>query len=188
MNPDKDSFEILWKKIIECEMGKYKTAYPNCIHIILNAKEEIWKKYVKLNAYCKTTYMKSPEGRIDRHKVAACYMIAIVTSKPMRFSGISEDIELSLNEMLAITVGLSLVRAFALAEIDGDTKLSSEEKCQKCEKFSKGVKLPESHLVKHGTYLNNYAHELFFTAEEGKISILPIAHELYLLEVITLMS
>lgn len=52
-------------------------------------------------------------------------------------------------------------------------------------KFEKGIKIPDDNLVNHGIYIQNYANELHFNASEGNISILSIAHELYLLEVIT---
>lgn len=40
-------------------------------------------------------------------------------------------------------------------------------------------------MVNHGIYIQNYANELRFNVLEGNISILSLAHELYLLEVIT---
>lgn len=77
LHPDKISYEIIWNEIINKELYNYQSIYGNCIKFIPNIKEEIWKKYVSLNNYCKTNYMKSAEGKIDRHKVAACYMISI---------------------------------------------------------------------------------------------------------------
>ncbi|MCM1120558.1 MAG: hypothetical protein NC543_14495 [bacterium] len=190
IHPDRDSYEIIWKKVIEEEIYNYLSIYTNCIELIPNVKEEIWLKYVSLNTYCKTNYMKSPTEKIDRHKVAACYMIAIAMLRPMRFvekiNG--QEVPLAINETLAITVGLSLVRAFAIAAIRENRDIGQEDADKLVAKFESGIKLPEEHLVNHGVYLDNYANEIHFATSEGKICILSLAHELYLLEVITRVS
>lgn len=79
------------------------------IHPDRERYEIIWK-----NVICKENYMKDSNGKIDRHKVAACYMIYIATVITMRFVKKIDDVEvfLAINETLSITIGLSLVRAF----------------------------------------------------------------------------
>lgn len=190
IHPDRDNYEIIWEKVIRKEIDNYQSSYVNCIELIPNVKEEIWKKYVSLNVYCKNNYMKSPEGKIDRHKVAACYMIAIAMLRPMRFVEKidNKEVPLAINEMLAITVGLSLVRAFAIAAIKENDSINKEDADILVAKFEDGIKVPEGNLVNHGVYLENYANEIYFAASEGKISVLSLAHELYLLEVITRIS
>lgn len=189
-HPDRDSYEIIWAKIISPELKNYQLYYTNCIELIPNIKEEIWEKYVLLNTYCKTNYMKSSEKRIDRHKVAACYMIAIATLRPMIFVRKidNREVPLAINEMLAITVGLSLVRAFAISAIRNDDSIEKDDADALVTKFEDGIKYPDQSMVNHGAYLENYANELYFAASEGKICILSLAHELYLLEVITKLS
>lgn len=188
--PDRSSYEMIWDKVINKEINNYRSLYMNCIELIPNIKEEIWEKYVFLNNYCKVNYMKNPQGRIDRHKVAACYMIAIAMLRPMRFVRKIDNINvpLAINETLSITVGLSLVRAFAIAAIRENECLNEEDANALVAKFQDGIKIPEGKLVNHGTYLQNYANEIYFAALEGKMSILSLAHELYLLEVITRLS
>lgn len=190
IHPDRDSYEMIWEEIIYKELNNYQTIYANCIELIPNVKEEIWKKYVSLNSYCKTNYMKLPDEKIDRHKVAACYMMSIAIIRPMRFVEKidNKEVSLAINETLAITVGLSLVRAFAIAAIREDKSMSKEEADVQAAKFEDGIKIPGEKLVNHGVYLDNYANELYFSASEGKICILSLAHELYLLEVITRIS
>ena len=128
--------------------------------------------------------MKSAEGKIDRHKVAACYIIAIATVKPMRLIKKDERYN-AINETLALTVGFSLLRAFVIAAIKDKHGISEEESCRLIHKFENGIKLPNGSLINHGTYLDNFASEIYFGVLEGNISILSIAHELYLLEVFT---
>ena len=190
IHPDRDSYEIIWERVIKKELDNYQSIYVNCIELIPNVKEEIWEKYVSLNTYCKTNYMKSPQGKIDRHKVAACYMIAIAILRPMRFVGKvdNKEVPLAINEMLAITVGLSLVRAFAIAAIRENDNINKEDANILVAKFDNGIKIPEGDLVNHGMYLDNYANEIYFSTSEGKICVLSLAHELYLLEVITRIS
>lgn len=190
IHPDRVSYEMIWEKVISKELDNYQSLYVNCIEFIPNVKEEIWEKYVSLNTYCKTNYMKSPEGKIDRHKVAACYMIAIAMLRPMRFVEKidNREVPLAINETLAITVGLSLVRAFAIAAIRENKDINKEDADVLVAKFEDGIKVPEGHLVNHGVYLDNYANEIYFAASEGKMCILSLAHELYLLEVITRIS
>lgn len=185
-HPDRSSYEIIWEKVIRAEIINYQTRYTNCIELIPDLKEEIWKKYVSLNTYCRHNYMISSVEKLDRHKVAACYMIAIATLKPMRFVKKidGKDVPLAINETLAITVALSIVRAYAIAAIKKhlDDKMIQDNLVAK---FDAGIKMPDGDLVNHGDYLDNYANELNFAITEGKICILSIAHELYLLEVIT---
>ena len=190
IHPDRNSYEIIWEKIISKELNNYQSLYTNCIEFIPNTKEEIWEKYISLNNYCKTNYMMSSGGKIDRHKVAACYMIAVAMTKPMRFVKKIDnmDVHLAINETLAITVGLSLVRAFAIAAIKANKDINETDANALVAKFEDGIKLPDGDLVNHGIYLDNYANEIYFATMEGKICILSLAHELYLLEVITRIS
>lgn len=190
MHPDRSSYEVIWENVIHAEIINYQTLYTNCIELIPNVKEEIWEKYVSLNNYCKSNYMQPSVARLDRHKVAACYMVAIATLRPMRFTKKidGKDVPLAINETLAITVGLSIVRAFAIAAIQENNDITQDMKERLIEKFDKGIKLPQNSFVNHGTYVDNYANELYFAISEGSINILSVAHELYLLEVITKMS
>lgn len=186
-HPDKGSYKIIWEKIIEEEIENYKGIYQNLIQEIPEPYEEIWNRYVFLNSYCKKNYMKHPEERIDRHKIAACYMIAIITVRPLivtkKIDG--ESIPLAINECLAITVGLSIIRAFIESSITNDEHIPKKEADLKIKKLDEGMQIPENQLVNHGDYIENYASELHFAALEGNLNILSIAHELYLLEVYT---
>ena len=186
-HPDITSYNIIWDKIINAEIKNYQSLYVNCIELIPNIKEEIWQQYVSLNNYCKANYMKSSTGKIDRHKVAACYMIAIENLQPMKLTTTinNYEIPLAINEMLAITVGLSLVRAFTIAAIIENKDLSDEDRKALISQFDSGLKTPDGNLINHGNYFNNFANEIHFAWTEGKLNILALAHELYLLEVIT---
>ena len=190
VHPNKDIFDNIWNVIISKEIEKYKNKYVGHIQIIPNAKEAIWTKYVSLNLHCKTKYMKVIDGKIDRHKVAACYIIAICSVKPMclinNLDNDTKDIYFALNERLAITVGLSILRAFLVQEISENNSIDKEKKNKLINALDCGIYTPHKKEVHHGSYINNYASELHYAIDEGNIHILSIAHELYLLELLTL--
>lgn len=124
-HPDRESYLYICNELIEKEICNYCDVYKDSLELIPNWKEEIWDKYVQLNRYCKDNYMQEAMGKIDRHKVAACYIIAIASVKPMRFIKKHEKY-IAVNESLAITVGFSILRAFFLAMVD--EKKSGEER------------------------------------------------------------
>lgn len=166
-HPDRESYFYICNELIEKEIDNYCDIYQGSIELIPN---------------CKDNYMQDPNGKIDRHKVVACYMIAIASVKPMRFIKKHEEY-IAINESLAITVGFSMLRAFFLAMVD--KKKSGEEREFLISQFNKGIHIPDNSLVNHGQYLDNFASELYFAISEGSINILSVAHELFLLEVIT---
>ena len=186
-HPDRNSYEIIWNSLISIEIGNYKKEYLECIEVLPNVKEEIWDAYIWQNNYAKNNYMKSHEGLLDRHKVAACYMIAILKVRPLRIVQSLNDkiLPLAVNEMLAITIGLSLVRTFAISAIEDNKDYLEEEKKDLIAHFENGIIVPNEKFVNHGVYLENFANELFVVSSEGKLNILTLAQELYLLEVIT---
>ncbi len=189
-HPDRESYEIIWDKVIHEEIRNFLDSYSGYICLIPNAQEEIWEKYVFLNNHCKINYMLSSDKKIDRHKIAACYMIAILLVSPLRFAKKVDNNEdaLALNERLAITVGFSLVCAFVISAVKKQENITEEERQKLIDKFDGGIKIPSGNLINHGDYTENYCKELFFNAMEGDLSILSLAHELYLLEIITRIS
>lgn len=184
---DRESYEQIWEKLIKEEMDNYQKDYSGLIRIEANAKDGIWEAYSALNRYCRLSYMSSPDKKLDRHKVAACYMIAIVQSKPMRFLGEykSSEILVAVNEMLAITVGFSIVCAFAVSAAKNNKSLTEEEKNNICDCFESGLWIPTNKYVNHGEYYQNFANELRLECADGRLGVLSLAHELFLLEVLT---
>ena len=69
--------------------------------------------------------------------------------------------------------------------IENDTIINKEELIKK---FDNGIKIPQGNLLNHGDYISNFANELNFCMKEDSLNILALAHELYLLEVITRIS
>jgi hypothetical protein len=130
--------------------------------------------------------MKNTDGKIDRHKVCACYMYAIVKAGVMTCRLAESDTEqcyLALNENLAITTGMSLLRAFILAGIESDEELHTDEKLAYKSKVMDGIVFPECN---HGIYRENFVSELYYANEERNYNILSLSNTLFLLEIHTL--
>lgn len=188
-HPDRQGFEKIWTIVIHPEMQKYIRTYDGIVKENPNAKETIWHNYVMLNAKCKNTYMKSPDKKLDRHKVATCYLFAICLTEPILYDEniLSDDPDyyFTFNERIALTTALSILTAYIKETIQLNDNLSDSEKDKLKEKFKNGIKFPDYLLVNHGEYLNNFLSEIHYTMKEENINILATAHELYLLEVLT---
>ena len=179
---DEESYTYIWETLIEPQLLRYKESLDTCIILEENSKRLIWEEYINLNNYCRREYMVNPNGRLDRHKVAACYLIAIMHVSPIRFISVplSDNSYFIVNAKIAITTAMSIVRAYVLAACD---KLPNSEEIKK--KFDNGLLYPPEEFVHHGNYINNYASEIYYANRDGKMHVLSIAHELFLLEVLT---
>lgn len=180
----RQSFEKLWDKVIDVSINKF-SRLPE-VSCSKTAKEDIWKEYQNFNKHCKEQYMRDPEGRLDRHKVASCYMLAILKAYPLSIDfSPDNEILITLNEHLAIEIGLSILKTFITAPKDNDEvedfpKINPEEDVKI---FDKGFNFPKEHdEIFHGEYRKNFAIELYFTHKEKSYNILSLSHSLYLLE------
>ncbi len=190
---DRNSYEKLWEIVIQPEIKAFsddfscdtKSAFQDLrlrLQVAPDAKELIWSRYCYYNRKCKALFMKSPvaneEFLLDRHKVSACYMAAITSAQPMILS--SQDShkvsDYPISEFLSISTGLSLLCAFLKTE-----DIPSEQLAR----VQNGILYPPTDMVSHGEYLNNFARELHFAYLDGTLNILSLAHELFLLEVIS---
>lgn len=182
---DRNSYNQIWSVVIKPTMEDYANRFSE-IAIAHNAQEVIWQEYMKFNQHCKVQYMEDAGGKIDRHKVCACYMYAIVKANTMSCKLADSDTEqryLALNENLAITVGMSLLRAFVLASIDSSEELSNEQKILYKSRITNGIIFP---ACNHGVYRENFASELHYSDLERNYNILSLANTLFLLEIHTL--
>ena len=189
LHPDKNAYFYIWERLISPQLEKAINTYRSCASITPDAKELIWEKYTFLNSCCKHEYMTDPEGRLDRHKVAACYLIAIARVEPVKFISApkADDRYFVINEKIAISTAMSIVRAYALFSFIESSKTEDEKENIK-KRFEEGLRVPSDSFVHHGRYMDNFASEIYYTNRENKLHVLSIAHELFLLEVITMMS
>lgn len=182
---DKSSYHELWKRVIDPTIQDYANRFAG-LCCAPDAKEAIWKKYVFFNAHCKRRYMEDPAGKLDRHKVCACYMYAIISANVLSCKLADSDDEqkyLALNENLAITVGMSLLSAFILSAIDCSDQLSDAQRSRYRSRIANGIVFPKCN---HGTYRKNFVAELHYTHEENAYNVLSLANTLFLLEIHTI--
>ena len=109
----------MWKKAIEPEIKALTTNGDiTCPHID-DARERIWFCYCCLNLSVSENYMKKPRGRLDRHKIAACYAFAIICAVPLMARNRKEADEwvLLANERLAVTVCCSVLSSYACGKL-----------------------------------------------------------------------
>lgn len=154
--------------------------------VLPNAKEKIWENYEEFNCHCKHEYMKDKQGLLDRHKVTACYIYAILKTNPLvctiAFQN-GDDSSLMLNERLAFCFGMTLLRALIHVEI---SKLTDEElKKRATAIFDNQIGFPK---VNHGEYKSNILSQLYQTKREGNYNVLALAETLYLLEALNLVK
>lgn len=180
---DYKSYEQLWELGIRPMMQKYVDNYAGMI-IDPDAKKNIWEEYCSFNAHCKSVFMEGNEDRIDRHKVCACYIYAIVKAHVMTNKEVKDNDKFFLlaNEYMAITVGLSLLRAFIIQNTISNENLDRSVREKTLKQVEGGIILPECN---HGKYINNFATELYYTRLENNYNILSLAHSLFLLEIHT---
>ena len=182
---DRASYNQIWSIVIEPTMKDYSNRFAE-IATAHNAQEAIWQEYMGFNQHCKRQYMEDAHGKLDRHKVCACYMYAVVKANVMSCKLADSDTEqnyLALNENLAITVGMSLLRAFVIASIENSHSLTNEEKVLYKAKIENGIIFPECN---HGNYRENFVSELHYSNVERNYNILSLANTLFLLEIHTL--
>ncbi len=184
---DKNSYNDVWNIIISPTIRDYQNRFAE-ITVAHNAQEIIWEEYTKFNLHCKTTYMQDASGKLDRHKVCACYMFAIVKAGVLGCRLADSDTErsyLALNENLAITVGMSLLRAFVLSSIKSSEELPDNVKEIYRNRIDDGIVFPECN---HGVYRENFVSELHYTNDERNYNVLSLANTLFLLEIHTLQT
>ena len=183
IHPSEDAFEIVWQ-LISGAVETHNDRHPECILSIKeDAKGEIWRQYLSFNKFCRETYMSKDVQLLDRHKVCACYMFAIIKAGLLKYDEKGEHGRVYLyDESIAITVGMSLLRAFIIASIN-HTDIDETEKQVLVDRVDNGIKFPKAH---HGEYVDNFKLELYYTKKEGNYNILSIAHTLFLLECLTM--
>lgn len=180
---DYESYQKYYTKVISPVISEYCDLNGGVI-VLGNAKEKIWENYVGFNTYCKDEYMRDRSKLLDRHKVVACYMYAILKTCPMICTIAyenGEDSYLFLNERLALCFGMTLLRALIYDEIMHVPNKNLKEKVKTI--FQDEIAFPETN---HGNYKDNLLQQLYHTRKESNYNILGLAETLYLLEIFNL--
>lgn len=182
-HPDKSAFDKVWDSIVQTVELINESHPERVLEIREGAKDAIWETYRSFNAFCRKHYMDSEADRVDRHKVCACYMFAILKGGLINNQELESDSKKYLfDEKIAVTVGMTLLRAFTISAID-KSEHSVQEKQLLKERIENGIAFPKTN---HGNYRTNFEIELYHTKTEENYNILSLSNTLYLLETITL--
>ncbi len=177
---DRSSYEKLWDDGILPQFHEYRDKIAG-ISIKSDSKEIIWNEYNFFNKKCKSNYMAEGCERLDRHKVCACYMYAIVKAHCISSTMLKEtENQFSIiNETIAINIGFSLLRAFIIENAETNKNLTANERSKIISGVQNGIRIPECN---HGEYISNFATELHYTYIENNYNILSLSNTLFLLE------
>ncbi|MBQ3603965.1 MAG: hypothetical protein IJA02_09005 [Clostridia bacterium] len=180
---NKATLDIIWDKLVIPTYNhmQFKVGgliCPEC------GKDELHEHYEDIVKYAKKHYMFDENGVLNRHKIAAALMIAILKTKPIKKINAAyyqEDINGKMihwpfNESLAITVGLSVLRAFIIARVDYafSGKLISKQIFEDVTEedtkiFSDGIPISEQERAE-------WEWELYQIRLDGSYNLLAIAH------------
>lgn len=148
----------------------------------LFSDERIFCKYQKERNKIKKYYMKNPNENIDRHKIAACMMFAIMDIYPiyiplkykikaiLKREPFSQELSY-INEYIAIYTALSILDNFFI----------QDQKDGKLDKRRHKIYIPETFCDDYG-YLLNMCIDLKFGKMKNKINILTYSNIFFLME------
>lgn len=121
MKRKRDVYEDIWNDVISTEIDYLSGQRGVSCENKDSAKERIWDAYCELNWHSAHTYLEKKDGLLDRHKVAACYIYAILSALPLDVDTIDPEANRGAylsNERLAITVGISVLGMFDRAIVE----------------------------------------------------------------------
>lgn len=184
---DPYAFEKVWKEIIWEWCQSHKDEPGVSLKDERVAKGRLMGAYNRLNEYCSDMYMNDSRPPLNQRKVAACFMYAIASTRPltidMNVAGCLEtpnnddgserkgSIPFFANERLAISTACSIILSYL------DYAVSDKKRCELSQgarevaeaRINGGIDLLEE--VDHGEWLLNLEKALALTAVEGNINI-----------------
>lgn len=189
---DRATYDNIWNTLVIPYFKKCHKKYGGLI-CPDSGYEAVFSYYGDLIQLAKSHYMSKQVKRLNRHKVSAAIMIAILKAKPIKkidshFYNTDEDgkpVIWPFNEALAITVGLSILCTFILQRAEMAFAGGGVSK-----KIFDGVCRQDSIIFQEGIPLEKGARsewewELYQVRQEGAYNLLAMAHILSDLEVIS---
>lgn len=170
-----NTFETIWNDGIVPEAKRIVNENTGLLVFNEGAKIAIYNRYNELNRVCKINFMFDSMGLLDRHKVCAALIIAIVQVRPLVSHIVTDEYGnyYAFNEKLAFIVALSVLAGY-INKADNEYTIdefvfpelsNSDEKYEDI--FCKMIRLDSCY---------------------NQLSVLSIANILFLLEKYTLLS
>jgi hypothetical protein len=173
--------EIIYDRLLEDVIAAINGAVQNktdaaqLVNIVERSKNAIRGEYLANNSLLKAKYMKDPNGRLDRHKCAACFMVAFM--KKFIIERDNEKFEYY-REKLAILAGLTVVGTF----------IKGRDSCDNTEIIAfltrnNAFEFPKLLCDKVSSYERNWAIELRSMYNQNQpFSVLSLSDKLFLIE------
>lgn len=165
----------IWEKAIKPDIEIIKKNKNLRLVYELNVlKEKIYESYEKIRTIVHT-YMADKQGKIDRHKIASCFVFALKEVKPFEIIIESSDSKIPVkiylvNELLALKTGLSIIMSYIM---DNENKQIQES-------FSHGFKFP---VCRHDNYVNYLLQDLYYSFQVNKcFDIFTFSNLLFMIE------
>jgi hypothetical protein len=140
------------------------------------SKVPMMRCYSGINSSVKFDYMKISEGRLDRHKCAAAFMVATLNGLKLEKCAVIAQNEFLLED-IAIHIGLIILRTF----ICFDSKNHKNAGIIAFLNESKGFVFPEP-ICDSKPYIKNWALELYYARKAEALFVLSLSDKLFLLE------
>jgi len=140
------------------------------------SKPNILRNYSDLNFYVKGAYMRNSSQeipRLDRHKCAACFMIAILNELDLTITNYKSPL---IKEKIAALAGLGILHFF----------ITCDNRNLKDVGFATFIKEKDfvfpANVGDKNEYMKNWTLELFHSFKENRTFILSLSNELFLIE------
>ena len=131
---------------------------------------EIRKCYAAINTSIKNSYMNDPTRPLDRHKCAACFMVAILDKLPVEERNLNK-------ERLAIFLGMLILKIFVYLECKDNSDFGLIDFIDK----NRGLAFPECDCDDE-PYAHNWALGIHYDRKKNRLSALALSNILFLIE------
>jgi len=172
----KETFDQFWENVIIPNAEKYTKHYPKYLFFDKNKKYTVWESYEKARAFIHVR-MADPDGRIDRHKIGAALLYAILINKPFTINFFEKEptpvAVLMIDELFGLGCALSIVYAFILDEAN------REGKSELVEIFKDGFSYPDCGSREYRAIL---AKSIFVSKSSNVFDFFLISNILFLIE------
>ena len=172
-----DTYNLIWKNSIFPKVQKVLDYQKDVYYVGDHVKDKIWLSYEEIKNKVHT-YMYNPNGRIDRHKIAAALTSAILNNKPFDIVLRNNDQEVSsqailANEILAFNSALAVVFCFIIQKAKDDNDNIS------LKIFEKGFIFPK---CEHGEYETHIFKMLYYSKYNQKFDFFTFSNLLFMIE------
>jgi hypothetical protein len=166
------TYDRLFNDIIEAI--RLKIPDRDAAFVVERSFPAILREYSGINRYVKAVYMRDPNGFLDRHKCGACFMVAFMRNLIIPPDKKACD---EYREKIAILAGLTVMGTLIMG--DNDNYKNAVIIAYLTE--NGGFAFPDL-LCDTVEYDRIWAFELRTAYKAGTLSVLSLAHELFLIE------